>query len=74
MAQEFERVKGKCTGAVLNMIENDQLIATTYAGLEEVLAEELIALGADEVQGLRGELCIENSVADTGPDKNIQNF
>jgi putative N6-adenine-specific DNA methylase len=53
MAQEFERVKGKCTGAVLNMIENDQLIATTYAGLEEVLAEELIALGADEVQGLR---------------------
>jgi putative N6-adenine-specific DNA methylase len=35
------------------MFENNQLVATTYAGLEEVLAEELIALGADEVQPLR---------------------
>lgn len=35
------------------MFEDNQLIATTYAGLEEVLAEELIALGADEVQVLR---------------------
>ncbi|MGV8137595.1 MAG: class I SAM-dependent RNA methyltransferase [Mangrovibacterium sp.] len=35
------------------MFENNQLIATTYAGLEEALAEELIALGADEVQALR---------------------
>lgn len=35
------------------MFESNQLIATTYAGLEEVLAEELIALGADDVQALR---------------------
>ena len=35
------------------MFENNKLIATTYAGLEEVLAEELITLGADEVQSLR---------------------
>lgn len=35
------------------MFENNQLVATTYAGLEEVLAEELISLGADEVQAVR---------------------
>ncbi len=32
------------------MFENNQLVATTYAGLEEVLAGELMALGADEIQ------------------------
>ena len=35
------------------MIKNYRFVATTYAGLEEVLAEELIALGADEVQPAR---------------------
>lgn len=32
------------------MSGNNQLVATTYAGLEEVLAAELISLGADNVQ------------------------
>jgi len=35
------------------MAEKNQLIATTYAGLEDVLARELVGLGADEVQTLR---------------------
>ena len=35
------------------MIENFQLVATTYAGLEEVLAEELLSIGADDVQPAR---------------------
>lgn len=35
------------------MFENNQLVAITYAGLEEVLAEELVSLGADEVQAIR---------------------
>lgn len=35
------------------MIENYRFVATTYAGLEQVLAEELIGLGADEVQQAR---------------------
>ncbi len=35
------------------MIGNNQLVATTYAGLEEVLAQELIALNAEEVQAAR---------------------
>ncbi len=35
------------------MIETYQLVATTYAGLEEVLAEELLALGADDVEPAR---------------------
>ena len=35
------------------MIGNNQLVATTYAGLEEVLAQELIALNAEEVQVAR---------------------
>lgn len=33
-----------------NMQDNYRFVATTYAGLESVLAEELIALGADEVE------------------------
>lgn len=32
------------------MYKNYRFVATTYAGLEQVLAEELIGLGADEVQ------------------------
>jgi putative N6-adenine-specific DNA methylase len=44
------------------MIENDQFIATTYAGLEEVLAEELIALGADEVQSLRRAVSFRGNI------------
>ena len=32
------------------MYKKFQFVATTYAGLEQVLAEELIALGADEVE------------------------
>ncbi|HKJ40937.1 MAG TPA: class I SAM-dependent RNA methyltransferase, partial [Sunxiuqinia sp.] len=35
------------------MSENYRFVATTYAGLEQVLAEELIAIGADEVQQAR---------------------
>ena len=35
------------------MSENYRFVATTYAGLEEVLAEELIVLGADEVEQAR---------------------
>ena len=35
------------------MINNSQLVATTYAGLEDVLAAELLALNADEVQPAR---------------------
>ncbi|MCW0481738.1 THUMP domain-containing class I SAM-dependent RNA methyltransferase [Gaoshiqia sediminis] len=35
------------------MMNNSQLVATTYAGLEEVLAAELLALNADEVQPAR---------------------
>lgn len=35
------------------MTENYQLVATTYAGLEGVLAEELLALQADDVQPAR---------------------
>ncbi len=35
------------------MFDYSRLTATTYAGLEEVLAEELINLGADEVEVLR---------------------
>lgn len=35
------------------IFEHRQLVATTYAGLEEVLAEELVALGADEVEVMR---------------------
>ena len=35
------------------MDKNKQLVATTYAGLEQVLAEELIQLGADDVQPAR---------------------
>lgn len=35
------------------MINNSQLVATTYAGLEDVLASELLALNADEVQPAR---------------------
>jgi len=44
------------------MFENNQLTATTYAGLEEVLAEELIALGADEVQVLRRAVRFEGDI------------
>ncbi len=35
------------------MNKKKQLVATTYAGLEQVLAEELIQLGADDVQSAR---------------------
>jgi len=35
------------------IFEHRQLVATTYAGLEEVLAEELVTLGADEVEVMR---------------------
>ena len=35
------------------MKQYSQLVATTYAGLEDVLAEELISLGADDVQPAR---------------------
>ena len=35
------------------MFDRQQLVATTYAGLEEVLAKELIALNADEVEVAR---------------------
>ena len=35
------------------MTEKNQLVATTYAGLEEVLAQELLSLNADEVQVAR---------------------
>jgi len=35
------------------ILEDQQLVATTYAGLEEVLAKELTALNADEVQTAR---------------------
>ncbi|WP_372773371.1 class I SAM-dependent RNA methyltransferase [Mangrovibacterium sp.] len=35
------------------MIENYQMVATTYAGLENVLAEELMNLQADDVQPAR---------------------
>ena len=37
----------------MKILEDQQLVATTYAGLEEVLAKELIALNADEVQTAR---------------------
>ncbi|WP_423127035.1 THUMP domain-containing class I SAM-dependent RNA methyltransferase [Gaoshiqia sp. Z1-71] len=35
------------------MTDKNQLVATTYAGLEEVLAQELLSLNADEVQVAR---------------------
>lgn len=35
------------------MNKNYSFVATTYAGLEQVLAEELIGLGADEIEEAR---------------------
>ena len=43
MSKQKERAMG----------DRQQLVATTYAGLEEVLAQELIALNADEVEAAR---------------------
>ncbi len=45
------------------MFESGQLIATTYAGLEEVLAEELVSLGADEVEVMRRAVSFRGDLA-----------
>ena len=37
----------------MNQSENYQFVATTYAGLEQVLAEELIGIGANDVEQAR---------------------
>ena len=44
------------------MIETYQLVATTYAGLEEVLAEELLAMHADDVQPARRAVYFSGSL------------
>ncbi|MGE4586651.1 MAG: class I SAM-dependent RNA methyltransferase [Mangrovibacterium sp.] len=44
------------------MTDNMILVATTYAGLEEVLAGELVALGADEIQVLRRAVCFRGGM------------
>lgn len=44
------------------MYKKFQFVATTYAGLEQVLAEELIALGADEVEEARRSVYFSGSL------------